>query len=355
MAEETGSTGERTEAATPKRLQRAREEGNIPISRELVALAGLAAAALVLMLDGASGSAALALRLSRFLTWADLPALAGPAGMDEAVRYMMQAAAPLLLAVGVAGAGAVLLQTGFIPRWQALQPDLARLSPRAGLRRLLGSDGWIELGKSLLRLAAGGIAVWLAVRPELISLVSQPARDAHALGPAVLHALLRILLSVLAVMAVLALADIALVRFRHARQLRMSRQDIREEVKENEGDPQIKARIRQIRQQRARRRMLAAVPKATVVVTNPTHYAVALAYEQGKQAAPRVVAKGMDSVAARIREVASAHRVPLVSNPPLARALYQVPLDTEIPPEHFQAVAELIAYVWRLNQRVGRG
>jgi flagellar biosynthesis protein FlhB len=355
MAEETGSGGERTEAATPKRLQRAREEGNIPVSRELATLAALVAAAAVLMLDGAAGASALALRLSRFLAWADLSPLAGPAGVAAAVRDMAQALTPLLLAVGVAGAGAVLLQTGFIPRWQALQPDLARLSPRAGLRRLLGSDGWIELGKSLLRLGLGGAAVWLAVRPELRGLLLQPARDPHALGPAVLHALLRLLLSVLAVVAVLALADIALVRFRHAQQLRMSRQDIREEVKENEGDPQIKARVRQIRQQRARRRMLAAVPKATVVVTNPTHYAVALAYEQGRQAAPRVVAKGVDTVAARIREVASAHRVPLVSNPPLARALYQVPLDTEIPPEHFQAVAELIAYVWRLNQRVARG
>ena len=133
----------------------------------------------------------------------------------------------------------------------------------------------------------------------------------------------------------------------------MSRQEIRDEQKETEGDPKIKQRIRQIRLQRARRRMLAAVPKATVVITNPTHYAVALAYDRAKNAAPRVVAKGVDSLAARIREVAEAHRVPLVANPPLARALHRVEVDTEIPAEHFQAVAEIIAYVWRLRGQAG--
>jgi len=133
--------------------------------------------------------------------------------------------------------------------------------------------------------------------------------------------------------------------------LRMSRQDLRDEQKETDGDPKIKARIRQIRMQRARKRMMAAVPNATVVITNPTHYAVALAYDRAKNAAPRVVAKGVDSMAARIREVAEASRVPLVANPPLARALYQVEVDRDIPAEHYQAVAEIIAYVWRLGQR----
>ena len=132
----------------------------------------------------------------------------------------------------------------------------------------------------------------------------------------------------------------------------MSRVDIRDEAKESEGDPKIKARIRQIRMQRARRRMLAAVPQATVVVTNPTHYAVALAYDRATNAAPRVLAKGVDTMAARIREAAQAHGIPLVANPPLARALYRVELDADIPAEHFQAVAEIIAYVWRLSRGV---
>jgi flagellar biosynthesis protein FlhB len=158
-------------------------------------------------------------------------------------------------------------------------------------------------------------------------------------------------LVVLAAQAGIAAADYFWVTFRHNRNLRMSRHDILEEQKDTEGDPRLRARLRQIRSLRARRRMLAAVPKATVVVTNPTHYAVALAYDRAKHAAPRVVAKGMDSLAARIREVAEQNRVPVVANPPLARALYRVEVDADIPAEHYQAVAEIIAYVWRLARR----
>jgi len=144
------------------------------------------------------------------------------------------------------------------------------------------------------------------------------------------------------------------VRFRHTRDLRMSREDIRQEMRESEGDPLVKGRLRQLRMQRARRRMMAQVPKAAVVVTNPTHYAVALAYDRAAGGAPRVVAKGVDIVAARIREIAEENRIPLVANPPLAWALHRVELDTEIPAEHFQAVAEIIAYVWRLRGRAVR-
>ena len=141
-------------------------------------------------------------------------------------------------------------------------------------------------------------------------------------------------------------------RLKLTRSLRMSREEIKQESRESDGDPRVKARLRKLRMARARARMMAQVPKATVVVTNPTHYAVALAFDRAKQAAPRVVAKGADEVAARIREMAREHNVPLVSNPPLARALFRLELDTEIPAEHFQVVAEIIAYVWRLRGRV---
>jgi flagellar biosynthetic protein FlhB len=161
---------------------------------------------------------------------------------------------------------------------------------------------------------------------------------------------LHVLLVVVGAQALLAVLDVFWVYLRHSRSMRMSRQEIIEEQKEMEGDPHIKGRQRQIRTLRARRRMLAAVPKATVVITNPTHYAVALAYDRAKHAAPRVVAKGVDTLAARIREVAEENRVPVVANPPLARALYRVEVDADIPAEHYQAVAEIIAYVWRLGR-----
>jgi flagellar biosynthetic protein FlhB len=160
-----------------------------------------------------------------------------------------------------------------------------------------------------------------------------------------------VLLAVQAVQAAITVLDILRARLQHAGGLRMSRQEVREEHREIEGDPRMKARRRALQRQRARRRMLAAVPKATVVVTNPTHYAVALTYDRARAAAPRVVAKGVDAMAARIRAIAEEHRVPLVVNPPLARALHQVELDSEIPAEHYNAVAEIIAYVWRLRAR----
>jgi flagellar biosynthetic protein FlhB len=147
-----------------------------------------------------------------------------------------------------------------------------------------------------------------------------------------------------------AAADLMWVRFRHARDMRMSKQNVRDELKETEGNPHVKARIRRIRVMRARKRMMAKVPTATVVVTNPTHYAVALAYDRADNPAPRIVAKGLDSLAARIREVAEANGVPVVANPLLARALHRLDIDTEIPAEHYKAVAEIIAYVWRLRR-----
>jgi flagellar biosynthetic protein FlhB len=177
-----------------------------------------------------------------------------------------------------------------------------------------------------------------------------PWQDPHRLPSEVALPVFHLAVASLCVHGIVAGADLMWVRFRHARDLRMSKQDLRDELKDTEGNPHIKARIRRIRVIRARRRMMAKVPGATVVVTNPTHYAVALAYDRTNNPAPRIVAKGADSVAARIREVAEANGVPLVANPMLARALYQLDLDTEIPAEHYKAVAEIIAYVWRLRQ-----
>jgi flagellar biosynthetic protein FlhB len=154
--------------------------------------------------------------------------------------------------------------------------------------------------------------------------------------------------------AAIAGADLLWERFSLARKLRMSRQEQRDEHKDSEGNPQIKQKLRQLARSRARRRMMKAVPKAAVVLTNPTHYAVALAYERGTKSAPRLVAKGADEVAERIRDIAREHRVPIIANPPLARALFRIEIDTEIPPEHFRAVAEIIAYVWRMRAKAGR-
>jgi flagellar biosynthetic protein FlhB len=226
------------------------------------------------------------------------------------------------------------------------------VNPAAGLKRVFGPEGATELVKSLLKLALLSAALWVALRHDVGRMLAQTDQDPHRLPAEIGRSVAGILLAGLGVQGLVAAADLAWVRFRHARQMRMSRQEIKDEARETEGNPQVKARIRRIRMLRARRRMMQAVPKATVVVTNPTHYAVALLYERGRNAAPRVVAKGVDSLALKIREVAMANRVPVVSNPPLARALWLVALDSDIPAEHYKAVAEIVAYVWRLRQQV---
>ncbi len=354
MAEPGQQQDERTEAATPRRLQRAREEGHVPISRELVTLAGLAAATLTLALAGPSLAHDLAGQLGLLLAQAHATDTANGASLRLAGTAWASSAGPLAAAALLAGAVAVLTQTGFLLNPQSLRPDFARISPRAGLRRLLGPDSLVEAGKSLVKIGVLTSVTWQALRGDLPALMQTPFVDPRQLLTRAASPVMHVLLAVVAVQAAIAALDFLWVVLRHSRGLRMSRHDIREEQKETEGDPQVKARLRQLRLVRARRRMLAAVPKATVVITNPTHYAVALNYDRARHAAPRVVAKGVDSLAARIREVADANRVPLVANPPLARALYRVELDTEIPAEHYQAVAEIIAYLWRLDGRMRR-
>ncbi len=293
------------------------------MSRELVSLAGLAGAALMLALGVPSVARNLGSQLRDMLTALDRPA-------GEALRqaaFAWSAGALAFMAVcGLAGAGTVLLQTNFLLHGGALVPDLARLSPGRGLKRVFGGDNLVEALKAVAKLGVLAWAFWramLALAPVLgQSLVWTPETLIDRLGRELLH----ILLLVLGAQAGIALLDTGWIRWRFQQRLRMSREDLKEEAREADGDPKVKGRLRQLRQARARRRMAAAVAKATVVITNPTHYAVALAYERGTQAAPRVVAKGVDEAAARIRAAAEKMGVPLVANPPLARALlYRAP------------------------------
>jgi flagellar biosynthetic protein FlhB len=349
VSDRPDSSEDREEAATQRRLDQAREAGNVPISREAASFASLAAAMVALYYTGPATFRMLGRDMALFLARAYQPEMAGPAGLLLAAEAWAMAVGPILVAALVAGAAAILVQTNVLLHFGAMQPQLGRLNPAAGLKRLFGWNGAIELGKSLLKLALLLIALWLAASGDVMPILTQPWQDPGHLPAVMGHTVFHLLIAGLCAHAVIAGADLLLVRVRHARSLRMSKQDIRDEQKDTDGNPHIKARIRRIRVMRARKRMMAAVPKATVVVTNPTHYAVALAYDRAKNAAPRIVAKGVDHLAARIREVALANHVPLVANPPLARALYQQEVDTDIPAEHYKAVAEIIAYVWRLR------
>ena len=351
MAGESGDPEDRTEAPTARRRQKAQEDGQMPVSREVVLLAGLAAMTLTFMVFDNRIGRGFTRALSILLSQPDLPPAEPMALFREIVFTFLTTVAPFALPIALGAAVATLAQTRLGLRKQALKPDFGRLSPAKGLKQMFGAESLMDTAKSLAKLAIVGAAVVQILLGELPRLMALPAAPLTVLPEILTRIVTRLLIAVLLAQTVIAGADYFWVWRRHQRTLRMSRTDIRDEQKETDGDPAIKARIRRIRMRRARQRMLAAVPAATVVVTNPTHYAVALSYDSEKSHVPTLVAKGVDSMAARIRETAAAHGVPIIANPPLARTLHQLPLGAAIPPELYKAVAELIAHVWRLSGR----
>ncbi|MFN9094997.1 MAG: flagellar biosynthesis protein FlhB [Alphaproteobacteria bacterium] len=341
---------DKTEEATPRRIEKAREEGQIALSREVVGFVALGFA-LIGMTLGLPPLGAELMRGMRGILENAHHLQVGLVG-TEMIRLGLLAVLPVLALAMIGAIAGTMLQSRGLVSAKGLKPQFSRINPASGIKRLLGVEGGIEFLRTLIKLGVVCAALWWAIGNF------SDLRTVLSLGPGdLLHLMVRaamnLFIAAMIAFAAIAVLDYLVVRFRHLHKLRMTRQEVREEVKESEGDPMIKGRIKSIRMARARRRMMAAVPKAAVVITNPTHYAVALAYDENSQAAPKVVAKGTEAVAARIRALAEESNVPLVSNPPLARALFKLELETEIPAEHYQAVAEIIAYVWRLRGRAG--
>ncbi len=354
MAEENDS-GSRTEAPTPRRLEQARQQGDVPKTPELPQLASLAATAAVLASLGGWICRNLAVQLLPFLAHPDAIAIEGQGGMAVA-RHVLDAALPVILIVvlsaGAAGAAGHLLQTGLMFTPDKLKPDFSKLSPLKGLSRLFGLDGLIQFGKSLMKVVITGALAWWMLKPHLAELQQLATVEPAAILPFVAEILKRLVFAVLALLLVITGADWFIQRQRFMSRLKMSKEELKEEFKNTEGDPHVKARQKQIRAERARRRMMQAVPKATVVVMNPTHYAVALKYVQGEDEAPLCVAKGLDALALKIREVAEEHKVPVIEDPPLARALYaSVEIDEMIPSAHYEAVAKIIGFILKQSRR----
>lgn len=356
MAED--SDLEKTEPASPRRLEQAREEGQVPQSRELSAFLVLIAGTGMLWVTGPWLAQRMRDAVSRGLTFdreaafdpSPLPAfLLGQAG--EALASI----GPLLLALVLAALAGPFMLGGLVFSTKALAPDWTRLDPLKGLGRMFSMQSLGELVKAIFKsLLVGGVVVWVVLREQenLFALFGQPVEAGlHSMGQTVLFSSLAIVASMLLIVA----ADVPFQLWQYYSRLRMTKEEVRKEMKEMEGDPQLKARIRSQQREIARRRMMAAVPKAQVVVTNPTHFAVALAYDE-KMPAPRVVAKGRGLIAQRIREIAAEHRVPLLEAPPLARALYaHTELGDVIPAALYHAVAEVMAYVYQLNAWLARG
>jgi flagellar biosynthetic protein FlhB len=264
----------------------------------------------------------------------------------------MVMAVPFAMFVAVALA-ATIMQTGFTFSTQKLGFNFERLNPLSGLGRMFSQQALVDLVKNIIKLAVVGGVAFVFVYPKFKSIQTIPLLETPAIL-AFLHSLIvRLIMAIAVIMAIIAGGDYFYQRFAFMKKLRMTKQEVKDEQKQTEGDPMVKARLRSLRMQRARQRMMAAVPKADVVITNPTHYACALKYDQGSMNAPTLVAKGQDFVALRIRQIANENNVPIVENPPLARALYAtVDIDKEIPPQHYKAVAEVISYVFRLKGKL---
>jgi flagellar biosynthetic protein FlhB len=237
--------------------------------------------------------------------------------------------------------------------WERLRPKWSKLSPMAGMKRLFGMQGIVEFVKTIAKFAIVAAAGVYVVWPEANRLEILMSGDVDMMVKLIGFLVFRLLLTVTVIVMLLALVDILYQRAAYDKKMRMSRQEVKEEHRQTEGSPEIRARIRQLRMAKANQRMMAAVPTATVVLMNPTHYAVALRYEHGVDAVPKCVAKGVDAVALRIRDVAKANGVAVVENPPLARTLFAtVDIDEPVPFEHYAAVAEVIGYVMRLKSNV---
>jgi flagellar biosynthetic protein FlhB len=353
MAEQTDQS-QKTEAPSQKRLEDARAKGQLVVSREVATLLLFATATLLATTTAPFAAGHLAGVGRSLLAGAHLVAMDGPGLARLAIALSGEVGWPLLLtflALFAAPIVAAALQNAVVWTAEPLQPKLERVSPLAGAKRLFSLRALIELGKSLLKLAlVGGALAWL-LWPELPRLV---ASSDLAAGPMLVYLgdiLIRTLIVLTLAAAVVAAADYAHQRAEFMRQMRMSRQELLDELKQSDGDPHTKQRVRAIRLQRARRRMIADVPRATVIVTNPTHVAVALRYVIGETAAPEVLAKGVDTLALKIRKIAAEHGIPVVENAPLARALHGAcEVGETIPAAHYQAVAEIIAYLLRLGE-----
>jgi flagellar biosynthetic protein FlhB len=344
---------ERTEQATPKRLEEARKKGQIPRSRDLSAAAVtlVGGAALYLLGGQITGQMAEMMRRSLALS------------RDEATdaSYMMSAlghaaaeglwlSAPVLLAITLAAIIAPLALGGWSFSGQAMMPQFSRMNPIEGVKRMFALRSLIELAKAMAKF--GVVAIIAAIvlwndAPTLMALGREPLQQAIGHAAQISG---KALLLISAGLLIIAGIDVPYQLWQYAKQMRMSREEIREEYKESEGSPEVKGRIRQLQQALARQRMMQDVPKADVVVTNPTHFAVALKYDEKRMRAPIVVAKGADEIAAKIREVAGEHKVPIFEAPPLARVLYRnVDIGDEIPATLYVAVAQILTYVFQLK------
>ncbi|WP_437611987.1 flagellar biosynthesis protein FlhB [Erwinia sp. V71] len=348
------SDEEKTESATAHRLQKARDEGQIPRSRELTSLLMLLAGVMILWMGGESMAHQLSAMVASGLNF-DHGMVSDDKRIVRHISALLGAAVwavlPLMMGLVIVAIAAPMMLGGIVLSGKSLKFDFGKMNPLKGLKRMVSAQAWAELLKAVLKaVLVGCVAGWYlwSKWPEMLRLITESPVTALAHG-----------LNMIAMCAILVLLglipmvgfDVFWQLYSYFKNLRMSRQEIRDEYKENEGDPHVKNRIRQQMRAAARRRMMADVPKADVIVTNPTHYSVALQYDDKKMSAPKVLAKGAGEIALRIREIGNENRIPILEAPPLARALYRhTEIGQHIPGALYAAVAEVLAWVWQLRR-----
>lgn len=344
-----------SESATPFKLDEARKKGSVAKSNDFTAMAIMATLVVALYATGSDGLRQL-LRMQRQILGRTS---AGALSVDAAAAWMGQLAVdmltilgPFLLMLAVTAVVANLFQTGPIFSFHPLKPDLSRLSPMNGLKRVFSMRTVFDTVKSLVKLAALGTLLYMLVRDAIPGLIALPSMDPKGYAGALLSLAAGLLVKLVLALLVIALLDLMFTRWEFAKKMRMSKRDVKDESKNREGDPRIRARIRELRKEVLKRsKSMAKVPSADVLITNPTHLAVALSYRHGTSGAPQVVAKGAGDLARQMRETAGRHRIPIVQNKALARALFrEVDYDGYVPEKWYPQVAKIMVWVYSMRE-----
>ena len=355
MAEDDDDA-QKTEDATDRKLSKGREKGQVAQSQEISHWG--------ILLAGTIGLIALAPWMMRGIEKGTVKFIEQSGNMPADFNHLkllferlgwdlLVVLSPIMGLLVVAAILVHVFQTGLLFAPEKIMPDLGKISPLKGLKKMFSVRSLVEFAKGIFKIViVGAIAFGLAF-PLLWDVSLLPGKDVVVALDRIYAIAMRLAVGTVSALTLIALLDYGYQKYSFLKEMRMTKQEVKDEHSQSEGDPMVKARIRKLRAERARQRMMAAVPKADVVITNPTHYAVALEYKMNQMQAPKLVAKGMDSLALKIREVAEENEVPIVENPPLARVLYAtVELDAEIPTEHYKAVAEVIGYVMRLKGKI---
>ena len=356
MADESEDKESKTEEPSQRRLEEAIEKGQVAYSREMTSFLMLLSLTIVTIFILPFSTKKISLNLKSFIehsTDIDL----SPPGLAKVMISIFNSAllsiVPIFCFIISIIIFSSFMQHGqFIFAPDQIMPKLSRISLQEGFKRLFSKKSLMEFLKGIFKVSLTGAVIYFVVLDDVKIMTLYPTMPEGQIVKELMKVIRDILMAITAIMFAIGVADFFFQKYEYFKNLMMSRKELKEEYKQTEGNPDVKRKQRQLMTSRAKKRMLSNVPKADVFITNPEHYSIALSYEQGKMRAPIIVAKGLDLVALKIREIANEHDIPIVQNPPLARALYKVELDKEIPIEHYEAVAEIISYVYKLKKKI---